>query len=401
MLNIIDNVKLEKAIQLACHWLADIAQITQDNLPGDTGNSHGYPYRSWKGCVRNHYSAADMRWDLMGPVWHTGQAVKALVRGYCFWGNESYLRAAQAGGSFILDKQVWDETHADHGLILAFEDIGDKVNTSAVLECMDGLILLAEHQANLWSHVIAAGEFLIRQLYLSDRGVFRDVYNPAVHAVFDASPFRTKNNIGGRPLLDDGVLLRLYEKTSNPRFLEAHIRISETLVADQNPPGNWIDYSPCDSCAGSFHPRHTYWWGLPLLETYRITGRKEFLDTAIASGEFCRKAMRSDGGWIRGLYLDNKTDCFGHATSGSACAAILGLELYQETHDPRWLEMAVKALEYCMKVQFINPGDPNLHGAVLEKVLPPDGTDRSPYYIRDLGTIFFVLAGIRFLEICD
>jgi hypothetical protein len=51
-----------------------------------------------------------------------------------------------------------------------------------------------------------------------------------------------------------------------------------------------------------------------------------------------------------------------------------------------------------MKMQFTNPEDPNLKGAILEKILPPDGTDRSPYYIRDLGTIFFIQAAALYLQ---
>ena len=46
--------------------------------------------------------------------------------------------------------------------------------------------------------------------------------------------------------------------------------------------------------------------------------------------------------------------------------------------------------------------DPNLRGAVLEKVLPPDGTDRLPYRVRDLGTIFFLSGrgfGFRIQEV--
>ena len=43
-------------------------------------------------------------------------------------------------------------------------------------------------------------------------------------------------------------------------------------------------------------------------------------------------------------------------------------------------------------MQFTKVADPNLKGAILEKVLKPDGTDRLPYYVRDLGTIFYVQA---------
>ena len=48
-------------------------------------------------------------------------------------------------------------------------------------------------------------------------------------------------------------------------------------------------------------------------------------------------------------------------------------------------------------MQFLNPADPNLRGAILEKVLYPDGTDSSPYYIRDLGAMFFIQAASEYL----
>ena len=35
--------------------------------------------------------------------------------------------------------------------------------------------------------------------------------------------------------------------------------------------------------------------------------------------------------------------------------------------------------------------------ALLEKVTPPYGSDASPYYIRDLGTIFFIQAAAEYL----
>jgi hypothetical protein len=46
-------------------------------------------------------------------------------------------------------------------------------------------------------------------------------------------------------------------------------------------------------------------------------------------------------------------------------------------------------------MQFRNVSDPNLKGALIEGVEAPDGTDASPYYVRDLATIFFVQAVSR------
>ena len=36
-------------------------------------------------------------------------------------------------------------------------------------------------------------------------------------------------------------------------------------------------------------------------------------------------------------------------------------------------------------------------GAILEKILPPDGSDNSPYHLRDLATIFFIQAVSEYL----
>ena len=46
-------------------------------------------------------------------------------------------------------------------------------------------------------------------------------------------------------------------------------------------------------------------------------------------------------------------------------------------------------------MQLRNVSDPNLKGALIEGVEAPDGTDASPYYVRDLAAIFFVQAAAR------
>ena len=75
-----------------------------------------------------------------------------------------------------------------------------------------------------------------------------------------------------------------------------------------------------------------------------------------------------------------------------------GARLYELTHDAYWITPLEKALKFCMRMQFTTPEDKNLTGAILEKVLPPDGSDRLPYYIRDLGTIFFIQAAAGIIK---
>ncbi len=75
-----------------------------------------------------------------------------------------------------------------------------------------------------------------------------------------------------------------------------------------------------------------------------------------------------------------------------ACAVLLWNDLYRLTKDDRWSKAIERGLKYCQKMQLTRPDDENLYGCILEKVLPPDGTDHNPYHIRDLGTIFYVQA---------
>ncbi|MBN1942792.1 MAG: hypothetical protein JW849_05800 [Phycisphaerae bacterium] len=389
------------AMEHACHWLVDIAQIQTDELPADTDNRQGLPYESWRGSIRGEYSAADKTWWSFCPIWHTGQAVRALTLASQVLGQDKWLTGAKLAAEFIYTNQIFDESNPSHGLILAYEDNPTMVNTSAVMECMEGLMQLAnaENDSAAWDRIIAAGDFLVEKMFMPEVGLFRDVYDPASHSVLLPNPYRSKDDLGGRPLIDDGVLVRLYERTKDRKFLDAHLKISDRLVADQRPKGNWIDYGPCHAAEGRFHPRHTYWWGKPLLDSYHATGDARYLETAIASGEFTARAMRRDGGYIRNTFTDFNTDSFGHVTSGSACAAILFLSLFRETKESKWMEFAERAISFCMNMQLIDVQDRNLEGVILEKVLPPvNHTDASPYYIRDVGTIFFVTAAAEYLK---
>ncbi|MBN2153375.1 MAG: hypothetical protein JW839_18115, partial [Candidatus Lokiarchaeota archaeon] len=85
------------------------------------------------------------------------------------------------------------------------------------------------------------------------------------------------------------------------------------------------------------------------------------------------------------------------ATSGTACAVLFWLKLKRATGTTKYDKAIDTCLKYCTGLQFRFPEDENLLGAVLEKVLPPDGSDRSPYHVRDLGTIFFVQAASAYL----
>jgi rhamnogalacturonyl hydrolase YesR len=327
-------------------------------------------------------------------VWHTGQAVKALVLAAGALNRAELLEDAEFCAEFIMRNRIVDGK--DQGLILAFEDHPDKVNTSAVLEAIDGLFLLSETAGKMQYRKAAldALRWVKNNAWQDDKKIFYDIYDP----VLKQFVFGVKG-AQGRPLLDDALFVKGWRLTGDESFKQIAVDTAETLLKDEKPAGNWIKYIPCDIEKGNIHPRHAYWWGMPMLEVYKATDDERFLQCYFRSVEWYKKAMRKDGGFFRGIYTDFNSDSFGHATSGTACAVISFLKYYEFTKDEKIVEYIERGLNYCMKMQFTNPEDPNLKGAILEKVLPPDGTDRSPYHIRDLGTIFFIQAASLYLQV--
>jgi hypothetical protein len=131
--------ELRKSLEKACSWITDVAQVKDEAvLPGES-RTHGH--RRWTGAIRGEYRVSDRRWGYFCPVWHTGQAVKALVMASDVLGD-GLLAAAKAGADFIVGNAIRDGE--DAGLVLAYEDDPERINTSAILECLDGLFMLSE-----------------------------------------------------------------------------------------------------------------------------------------------------------------------------------------------------------------------------------------------------------------
>ncbi len=388
-----DASLLQERLTLACHWLTEVAQVRNEELyPTETRR---HVHETWSGAFRGEYRAATRAWGSYCPVWHTGQAVRALVMAAPFAGGGT-LDAACAGGDFILRQAVKDGP--DRGLLLAYEDEDAQVNTSAILEALAGLFALAEATGTerYRNTALEALDWVARRAYIPGEGWFRDCYDCRT-GTFSTKRFGT----AGRPLLDDAVFAEGYRLTGEERFKTIALETAERLLREEDPPGNWIGYAPCSRTRGVIHPRHAFWWGYPMLEIHRLSGDPRFLQAFFRSVDWYRQALRRDGGLFRGTYTDFSTDSFGHATSGVGCAVRMFLDAADLPGAPDVSALIPLGLEYCMNQQFTCPADPWLKGAILEKVLSVKvaggGSDASPYHIRDLGTIFFVQAAAQYL----
>lgn len=388
----LDRAVLTRALNSACDWMTGVAQMKADALSGEQ-NSHQLEHHHWRGALRGEYRASTRQWDFFCPVWHTGQAIKSLVWAAQAFNRPGLLDSARLAAEFIGRERIADQSSPHYGLVFGFEDFGDKSSTSAVLESLDGLWLLADATGDAryaeWANAAAAWE--ARNSYLGD-GLFRDQFDVKSWRYL---PPNAGANKPGRPLNDDAIFLKAATRGANPKLRAIFYEVAERLLRDEDPPGNWINYGPCNALTGMIHPRQAYWWGRPMIDAYRDSHDTRYLDCARRAGQWYQNAMRIDGGLFRGTRRDFRTDSFSHATSGVACAVLLWEELWKETREETWLESIRTGLDFCQTMQLRNVRDPNLKGAVIEGVEAPDGTDSSPYYVRDLASIFFVQAIAR------
>jgi hypothetical protein len=395
-----DRKKLRDSAELACEWLVKVAQVKTRRVV-ETPLAKGCPvyhYENWKGAIRNEYVAAEKRWYYFATVWHTAEAVRALVLASRAFKNRAYLKPAGDAVRFIINQQELDKAHPMYGYVWSYEDTPNikttpMINTESLLITAGGLMAYAEaDDPALWDNIGLMLQRLADTFYIDGEGLFRSPYNRGEDKMYTNDWFTNKDNAPGRPLVEHGVFLKGYRHFRNPRFKKIFLEAADRLLRDEDPPGNWLHYSPNNPKRGTVHPRMAYWWGRPLLLAYEETKDQRYLDCARRAADFYAKALRLDGGVFRYTDITFNTESFGQATSGSACAALLWLDYQRVTGEQRYEALIERALDFCMHMQLPKARDRNLRGCILEKVNPPDGTDASPYHNRDLASSMFIQA---------
>jgi len=395
---------LEDAVRLAADWLADTAMIQTETLPPDTYNDKEYPYTNFKGCVRDTFSPFRSRnpklpapsWQLFGSVWHTGQAAKALTLAAKYFKNDHYLDQAKLAIGFIRDKQVTDKKDPNFGCIWAFEDTSEALNTSAILEACDGLYHLSEHTGDLryrqWA--IDAVTWVVKTLYMNN-GLFCDGfhYRTRERYVLEKLTKDSKDGVVGRPLIDDGILYKTWLYTQNDLFKNTFLQIADKLLETEAPAGNWMAFQPCKWKLRSIHVRQAFWWGRPLRMAYALTGQQKYLDAFNRAVDWYIKTFNRDGGITNPSFDDSHPKpTFNTATSGTSAAALMLRDQCAELGNTKNLDWLITCMNYILSLQITKTAVPALKGAIIESIMPPDGSDTCPYWVRDVATTFFITA---------
>jgi len=384
------------ALVRASDWIVDSAQIRGDDQRFE--NPEKYPHGSFLGAMRTEYDTSSRLWTINGPVFHSGQAIRALMTSYRRSGDERFKDSAVLAGDFLMRERIEEPGHPQFGLLKSLEQNDDEINVQVTVEALSGLIDLFEAtgEARYLDAVIASFDILIRDAYLPGERLMLDHYSLAGQCFIGDND----NALPGRAMLDDAVLARLSVITGDARYREAFLAMADRLLEVEGPSGTWIQFPPWKPEAGRIHNRKTWWWGWPLLAAFDLSGDQRYLDGAIRAGDWYLRTQNLDGGLYYTPRPDERHNSFGLCTSVVAVATIFWADLYRRTARERYLDPIRRAVGFLLAAQFRDDvQDPNVRGALFESPKAPNGTLAPGYLVRDIAAIFAIRAWDAVLDI--
>ena len=358
-----------------------------------------------EGKSRCDYNLTEGKWYPYEVPWHTGQAVYALLQAYKVTGNKAYLDAAKRGGNYWVGLEIKDNSklkgmvRAIHGDVLG----PDFVVFATVSDGTPGIYELSKVTKDPKYAQVAtnAARWMMTNMYDKDKGVCYDNLNIKTGEVLkEYSPFWKEKAMKDQELYDvsrpntEGSLFKdAYEFSGDTAFRDAFINLCNSLLKLQGPDGVWMRFMPNSAEEHSFHPRFPLWYAESLIEAYKLTHDKKYLEGAARCARTFAKAQKKNGTIWYDNYTNGRESDKGSATgSAAALAGIVWIELSQNGYK-EFDKNIEKSAEWLILNRYAqNHPDPNLRGAVLET---RTRSKKGKIWLtnRDIGTSF----AVRFL----
>jgi len=384
------------AIEHGATWLAATAQISGPDQPFD--DPKRYPHSDYTGSMRTEYDTRSKAWSLNGPAFHTGQAIRALLVAERRLANTTFGEAATRGGAFLMRERIDDPGHPQNGLLLSLEQNHDEINIQVTFEALSGLIDLFDATGDR-AYLDATREsidLLLDGAYLPDERLMKDHYSLGRRA-FNGDG---ENDLPGRAMLDDAVLLRLADRTGERRYREVFLAMADRLLEVEGPSGTWLRFPPWPPERGRIHGRKNWWWGWPLLAAHDATGDERYLHGGKRAGDWYLEQQNLDGGLYYTPAPDGRHNSYGLCTSVVACAVLYWADLWRRFGEDRYQDGIRCGVGFILAAQFGDDvADSDVRGAFLEAPHPPDGSLAPGFLVRDIATVFAIRALDAVLDI--
>lgn len=354
------------------------------------------------GKSRCDYNITEGKWYEYEPPWHTGQVINALVESYKITNNTSYLKEAVRAGNWWIGLQITDHPKLKGMLNAIHGDGNDNIVFATISDGTPGLFNLYKITGDKKYAEVAtsAGQWMLENMYVPEHGVFYDVVNPNTGEVMkESSPFwpdkknQTLYDVA-RPNNEGSLFKDMYEFTGKEEYKKVFIELCESLVEKQDGMGLWMDFTPNNKDAGTYHPRFNLWYAESLIEGFDLTGNRKYLDAAAKTLRTYLKAMRKDGTFFYVNYLDGRNNENSITGSATAFCGMLAISLVKNGYE-EFKESIERSAKWILLNRFsADHPDLNLRGSVID-TRTRNRKGRVWLTQRDVGTSF----GLRFL--CD
>ncbi|TCC96708.1 pectate lyase [Pedobacter hiemivivus] len=358
-----------------------------------------------QGKSRCDYNLTEGKWYPYEVPWHTGQAINALLAGYKIRGNESWLNAAKKAGNYWVGLQIKDHPKLKGMLGATHGDfIGDDVIVFATIsDGTPGIYELSRvtKDKKYAKTATEAAEWMMKNMYNAEKGVCYDNVDLKTGAVQkEFSPFWKDKKVGEQTLFDvsrpntEGSLFKdAYEFSGNTAFKDAFINLCNSLLKLQDENGIWSDFMPNFKDVHSFHPRFNLWYAESLIEAFKLTKDRKYLEAAARTARTHAKAQQKDGTMYYDNYTNGKAPDKGSVTGSEvALSGIVWMELSKLGYKEFDANIE-KSAYWLVHNRFAEDHpDKNLRGQVIETRIRSKG--KVWLVNRDIGTSF----ALRFLS---
>lgn len=353
------------------------------------------------GMARGDYNIVEGKWSPYEPAWHTGQIIYGLVEAYRITGKMEYLQQAQRAGAWWKGLVISDNPKLN-GMLRTIHGGGiEKICFTTLCDGANGIFELwrATNDSSYAATATTAGEWALKTMYLPDEGMFYDFVDPATGDVqrtwSDFWPDKKEQILTdvARPNNEGYLYKDMFEFTGNTKYRDVFIRLCESIVKRQGPEGLWMEFTPNNKEAGTFHSRFNLWYAESLLEGFEMTGDKRYLNAALKTLKFYTQFQKKDGtihyvNYVNGSSIEN-------SPSGStvAFAGMLWLRLLKSGVGEEFRENIERSFRWVMTNRYAQDHpDRNLAGGFYNVRMSVKKGKQSLVQ-RDIGTPF----GLRFL----
>jgi len=358
-----------------------------------------------EGKSRCDYNMTEGKWYPYEVPWHTGQAVLALLQAYKATGNQDYLASAKKGGDYWASLEIKGHpklkgmVNAIHGDALG----DDFIVFATVSDGTPGIYELSRVTGDKKYASVAtnAASWMLANMYYPEKGVCYDNIDARTGEVLkEYSPFWKKMDKKDQQLINvsrpntEGYLFKeAFEFSGEKKFKDAYINLCNSLIEKQGPEGVWMQFMPNFADVHSFHPRFSLWYAESLIEAFKLTGDRKYLEAAAKTARTFAKAQQKDGTIFYDNYTNGRAPDKGSVTgSATSLAGIVWIGLAKEGYK-EFDQHIERSAEWVINNRYGQEHpDVNLRGAVIETRIR---FKKGKVWLtnRDIGTSF----ALRFL----